>query len=170
MFKVTRIVARHAISALTYGALGAVLVLVTISVIYLNSRADLDVWHRAELDEEFTVHSKVENFADYLALEDRLFKQLDELVYAKVKSDGSFINRYNRGSLSDPQGWSTNWNHSFELRADDPGAMVLLLHGMSDSPYSLHHLGERLHKAGTHVLLPREESAPFPGAERIISL
>ncbi len=163
MFKVTRIIVRHAIRALTYGALGAVLVLVTISVIYLNSRADLDVWHLADLDEEFTTRSKVETFADYLELEERLFKQLDELVYAKVESDGSFINRYNRGSLSDPQGWPTNWNRSFELRLDKPGAMVLLLHGMSDSPYSLHHLGERLHKAGAHVLglrIPGHGTAP----------
>ena len=164
MFKVTRIIVRHAFRATVYGALGATLVLITIFVIYLNGRADLHVWHQAELDEEFSEHSDVETFADYLALEDRLFKQLDELVYAKVSSEaGSPINRYDRGSISDPQRWSKNWNRSFELRADNPGAMVLLLHGMSDSPYSLHHLGERLHKAGAHVLglrVPGHGTAP----------
>jgi hypothetical protein len=39
--------------------------------------------HLAELDEELTAASGVEVFAGCLQLEDRLFKQLDELVYAK---------------------------------------------------------------------------------------
>ncbi len=155
---------RRGIRAVAYSAFGAVLALVVVFVVYLNNRADLDVWHLAELDEELKAGSGVETFTEYLQLEERVFQQLDELVYAKVPPEKrNEINRYNRGSLSDPERWPRNWNRSFELPAASPRAGVLLLHGMSDSPYSLRHLGERLHAAGAHVLglrMPGHGTAP----------
>ncbi len=130
----------------------------------MNNRPDLSIWHLAELDEEFTADSGVSSFKDYLALEDRLFKQLDELVYAKIEPEQKgVINRYNRGSLSDPERWPRNWNRSYELPVKSPRAAVLLLHGMSDSPYSLRNLAERLHKAGAYVVglrIPGHGTAP----------
>ena len=155
---------RWALKAGAYSTIGATVVLATVFVLYLNSRPDLDVWHLVDLDEEFTADSGIETFADYLALEDRLFRQLDEQVYAKTPPhDRRAINRYNRDSLSDPERWSPNWNRSFELAAESPNAGVLLLHGMSDSPYSLRNLGERLHAAGAHVIglrMPGHGTAP----------
>ena len=155
---------KQTLKAVSYSAVGALVVLVTVFVVYMNGRADLQVWHLTELDEEFTADSGVETFTDYLALEERLFSQLDELVYAKIEPDQQqAINRYNRGSLSDPERWSPNWNRSFTLNAESPQAAVLLLHGMSDSPYSLRHLGERLHAAGANVLgmrMPGHGTAP----------
>jgi alpha-beta hydrolase superfamily lysophospholipase len=56
-----------------------------------------------------------------------------------------------------------NWNRSFELPVDAPKAGVLLLHGMSDSPYSLRNLGQRFHAAGAWVVglrLPGHGTAP----------
>ena len=148
----------------TYSTVGAILVIVVVFIIYMENRPDLDVWHLAALDEEFTTASEVDDFADYLALEERLFAQLNELVYDKIPDDERrSINRYNRGSLSDPARWSPNWNRSFELPADDPKAGVLLLHGMSDSPYSLRNLGQRLNAAGARVLglrIPGHGTAP----------
>ena len=150
--------------ALGYSAVGALVVLVVVYILYLEGRADLDVWHFAELDEEFTADSGIEDFSDYMALEERLFRQLEERVYARVPpEERTRINRYHRGSLSDPSQWSTNWNRSFELPAPSPRAGVLLLHGMSDSPYSLRQLGERLNAAGAHVLglrMPGHGTAP----------
>jgi alpha-beta hydrolase superfamily lysophospholipase len=156
--------ARQTFKAFSYSAVGALVVLIVVFVVYMNGRADLEVWHLAELDEEFTADAGVHTFTDYLALEERLFKQLDERVYAKIPDDQHRqINRYNRGSLSDPERWSPNWNRSFTLSAESPKAAVLLLHGMSDSPYSLRHLGERLHAAGANVLglrMPGHGTAP----------
>jgi alpha-beta hydrolase superfamily lysophospholipase len=155
---------RHTLKAVSYSTFGALVVLVTVFVVYMNGRADLQIWHLAELDEEFTADSGIKTFTDYLALEERLFSQLDELVYAKIKPDQrQAINRYNRGSLSDPERWSPNWNRSFTLSVESPKAAVLLLHGMSDSPYSLRHLGERLQAAGANVLglrMPGHGTAP----------
>jgi len=144
--------------------LGALLILVVVFVVYLDSRPDLHVWHRAELDEEFTAASPVKSFAEYLALEDRLFRQLDEKVYSRIDAADRYgVNRYYRGSLSDPDRWSTNLNRSYELGTENPRAGVLLLHGMSDSPYSLHTLGNSLNRSGVWVValrLPGHGTAP----------
>jgi alpha-beta hydrolase superfamily lysophospholipase len=157
-------ITRYTLRDFAFSALGATVVLITIFIVYMDSRMDLNVWHLARLDEEFTANSKVASFADYMALEKRLFRQLDELVYARVKhQEGNEINRYQRGSLSDPQKWSPNWNRSYELPTDSPQAFVLLIHGMSDSPYSLRQLAERLHVSGAHVLglrVPGHGTAP----------
>jgi len=163
-YRITRLF-HSALRAAAYSALGAAVVLVVVFVVYLNNRADLDVWHLAELDEEFTTDSEVDSFSEYLALEERLFRQLDDLVYAQVPAEQRTpINRYNRGSLADPQNWSPNWNRSFELLTEKPPrAGVLLLHGMSDSPYSLRHLGKRLNASGAYVLgmrMPGHGTAP----------
>ena len=155
---------KHIIKALLYGVVGAFLVILTGAVVYLDSRPDLKIWHTAELDAEFTTESDVHSFSDYLALEERLFKQLDERVYAQIEAgDRHAINRYNQGSFSDPARWPRNWNRSFELDAATPKAGVLLLHGMSDSPYSLRTLGQSLNAAGATVVglrLPGHGTAP----------
>ena len=155
---------RHVLGIGLYGSVGVVLTLLVVFVLYLNNRPDLSIWHLAELDEEFTADSGVSSFEEYLALEDRLFKQLDELVYAKIEPEQkSLINRFNRGSLSDPERWARNWNRSYEFPVKSPRAAVLLLHGMSDSPYSLRNLAERLHNAGAYVVglrVPGHGTAP----------
>lgn len=155
---------RRVVKAIFYGLAGAFVVLLIGAVLYLNSRPDLKVWHKADLDAEFTVDSPVHSFAEYLALEDRLFVQLETRVYAQIEpADKHDINRFFSGSLSDPARWPTNWNRSFELDVDAPRAGVLLLHGMSDSPYSLHNLGEQLQASGATVIglrIPGHGTAP----------
>ena len=162
--KIFTSLSRILLRLLGYGLLGSFIVILIVYISILESRPDLSVWHHADLDEEFTVESDVSSFSQYLALENRLFAQLDELVYAEVPQENSnTINRYSRGSLSDPGRWPVNWNRSFELRNDEPTAGVLLLHGLSDSPYSMRALGERLHKAGAWVLglrIPGHGTAP----------
>ena len=107
------------IRALLYGALGAFLVLIFLFVWDLEKRPDLKVWHKVELDAEFTTESKVKNFQEYLDLEEKLFAQLDEQVYDRIQpEDRSIINRYNKGSMADPDRSPPNWNRTFELTTD----------------------------------------------------
>ena len=149
---------------LLYMVTGGGIALLVAGVMYLNNQPNLSVWHTAKLDAEFTASSPVVNFEDYLALEDRLFAQLKERVYDQIKPEDQFsINRYYQGSLFDPDRRSPNWNHTFELSTHTPAVGVLLLHGMSDSPYSLHNLGTRLHAEGVHVVglrIPGHGTAP----------
>ena len=136
--------------------LGVLIVAVAGGIFYVKSLPKLSTWHTVQLKQEYTRHSDVHTFTEYLALEERLFKELDEKVYDKVLPDeNNAINRYTRGSYSDPKRWPKNWNRSYELPVDDPKMGILLIHGMSDSPYSLHTQAEALQKKGVWVVVLR---------------
>ncbi len=143
---------------------GAVLALLAVAVLALNSRPDLKPWHTVTLDQEFTAGSSVRTFDEYLELETRLFRQLDERIYNQIDPrDTHDFDRYSEGSRADPTHWPTNWNRTFIWTASSPRAGVLLLHGMSDSPYSLRTIGRRLHTEGCTVIglrLPGHGTAP----------
>jgi alpha-beta hydrolase superfamily lysophospholipase len=135
-------------------------------VVWTRSGPPLEIWHHIELESEFQVEDldEVRSFGDYQALEGRLFAELDEKVYAHTETGPRYaLARYSRGSIADPHGFEPNWNASFEFPTDDPRGGVLLLHGMSDSPYSLRSLGHALHARGYWVIglrLPGHGTAP----------
>jgi len=130
------------------------------------ANTDPDPWRSERLTAEFSLRDtpEVRSFKDYLALEDRLYQQLDEKVYAVTgQGSGNELLRYSSGGAADPRAWQPDWNRSFELHATDPIGGVLLLHGMSDSPYSLRALAESLNRQGYQVLglrLPGHGTAP----------
>jgi alpha-beta hydrolase superfamily lysophospholipase len=144
---------KGSLKAIAYSLSGAAAVLLVLGVLYLDGRTDLAPWHLVHLDEEFTADTPIADFDAYLALEDRLFAELDARVIDDAETTADYPSyRYRRGGPADPGRWPVNWNRSFEHRTDNPTAAVLLLHGMSDSPYSLRSLGERLHQAGAWVV------------------
>jgi alpha-beta hydrolase superfamily lysophospholipase len=126
----------------------------------------LEVWHTKHLSAEFTARKVdgIRTFDDYLDLEDRLFDQLQEEVYAATETGPAYaLVRYSSGSVADPDIRQPNLNRSYELPVDDARGGILLLHGMSDSPYSLRTLGKALHERGYWVLglrLPGHGTAP----------
>lgn len=130
------------------------------------SSTQLKPWHTEKLDEEFTEDraDDVRTFADYLELEDRLFKQLDEEIYAQTETGLAHkLDRYSTGSAADPRKGNPDWNRSFELKTDNPRGGVLLIHGMSDSPYALRTLGKALNLQGYQVVgmrMPGHGTAP----------
>lgn len=152
------------LKAILYATAGGFMALIVVFVMHLERRPDLKIWHHAELDAEFTAESSARTFEEYLAIETHLFTQLQNHVYARIAArDRRLINRYHRGSLADPKRWVPNWNRTFEFSADAPRAGILLLHGMSDSPYNLRSIGRRLHNAGAWVVglrLPGHGTAP----------
>jgi pimeloyl-ACP methyl ester carboxylesterase len=114
----------------------------------------LQPWHKERLGEEFTAAKveEVQSLADYLELEERLFAQLEDRVYSQVGTGPEYgLVRYSSGSAADPLSYRDNWNRTREIRAEDPLGGVLLLHGMSDSPYSLRALAEVLGERGYWV-------------------
>jgi alpha-beta hydrolase superfamily lysophospholipase len=142
--------------------------LITILVLVIQGCGGppLKPWHTEKLDEEFTFEkaSDVKSFDDYLKLEDRLFQQLDQKVYAQSETGPEHgIDRYSPGSAADPRKHIINWNRSFELSTNKPRGAVLLLHGLSDSPYSLRSIGKALNKNNYWVLglrVPGHGTAP----------
>jgi len=126
----------------------------------------LSPWHTERLQEEFVASTSDQllAFEDYLRLEDRLFLELKLSVNSQVETGSAYdLVRYSNGSSADPLGYPTNWNRTFELKANAPVGGVLLLHGMSDSPYSLRALAEVLHDHGYWVVgmrMPGHGTAP----------
>lgn len=123
-----------------------------------RSMPELHRWHRVPLTREFRAerHRAGMTFEDYLALEDELFAELDREIYEADKHrHPQPYNRYVRQSLSDPARFDQNWNRSFELVPENIRGGVLLLHGLTDSPYSFRTIAQIFYDHGYYVLCPR---------------
>jgi alpha-beta hydrolase superfamily lysophospholipase len=120
------------------------------------------------LEKEFTASdaTPATTLEDYLALEDRLFAELDEKIYQRADtSDEWLYSRYMAGGPQDPRWPTRNWNRTFELVPDKIRAGALLLHGLTDSPYSLRRVAEMLYAKGFYVLgLRLPGHGTIPGA------
>jgi len=125
----------------------------------------LQIWHTA-LDGEFTARDATPHstLQDYLNQEARLFAELREQVYQRVQpSDTLIYNRYRAGGPQDPEWRQRNWNRTFELVPDDIKGGAVLLHGLTDSPYSLRRIAELLYAKGFYVVglrLPGHGTVP----------
>lgn len=161
-----RFAATHTLRLLGYSALGALLALVAVYIWWVDGLPDLKPWHTARLDAEFTAADadEVRTLADYLALEERLFRQLDDEVYAKVPvGEGMALNRYSTASRADARVERPDWNRTVQLTVARPKGGVLLLHGLSDSPYSMRVLAEHFQARGLESValrLPGHGTAP----------
>lgn len=126
--------------------------------------SSLEPWHSTRLTADFTADSEARSFTDYLDIEQDAFDELDEKIVSEIPTGpGYALVRYSRGSLSDPESFPQNYNRTYELPVETPAGGALLLHGMSDSPYSLWAIAESLNEAGYHVVnlrLPGHGTAP----------
>jgi alpha-beta hydrolase superfamily lysophospholipase len=118
----------------------------------------LKVWHTTDLGTEFRARDYRDgiSFAEYQALEGQLMQRLTERISDQLaEEDRLFSNRYFALSPAHPNAWPRNWNLSFERLHPDPKGAIVLLHGASDSPYSMRTLADRFAAAGLHVIVPR---------------
>ena len=151
---------------LTVAVLGLVVGFLGHQVYQLSEGPPLQPWHAERLSAEFTAKraGEIRSFGDYRKLEDRLFAELEAQVYGSVGSGPDFaLLRYSAGSAADPLSRTPNWNRSFELPAEDPVGGVLLLHGLTDSPYTFRALAQALAQENHWVLglrLPGHGTAP----------
>ena len=136
-------------------------VFITILLVHaFNARkmSDLQVWHTVNLSNEFdrSRHGPEITFEQYSDLEDKLFAELDKKVFFEATSfKQEKYNRYTRSSSSNPDHFTQNWNRSFELVPERIEGGVLLVHGLTDSPYSMKYLAEVFYEANFYVLALR---------------
>jgi alpha-beta hydrolase superfamily lysophospholipase len=136
---------------------------------FLWSGPELQPWHRARLSAEFTAadltDGRITDLAQYRERERLLLEQV-RIETRPVLDPGAPLplNRFTPGSFSDPNVWQYNWNRTFILEpAGTPRGGVLLLHGLTDSPYSLRSVGLALVARGYRVVglrLPGHGTAP----------
>ena len=141
------------------------LVLVVVALLtFLGIRAwdtqrgpPLEVWH-THIPEEFDVGEiDAAGWSDYLAHEAGLFEGLVREVSRELKPEDQVpFNRYFSASPIYPGSFAQDWNRSYTLEPEGaPKGGVVLLHGLTDSPYSLRHLAERYQAAGFAVVAIR---------------
>ena len=147
--------------------LGLALIAAALYVHFLRSGPAPEPWHSVALEDFSAATPDVRTLDDYLELEERLFADLQAHVYRPASGDDDdLFNRYRRGSRSDPLVWPVNWNRTFHFQPPAgaaPRGAVLLLHGLTDSPYSMRSIGEHLASRGYEVVglrLPGHGTAP----------
>jgi alpha-beta hydrolase superfamily lysophospholipase len=153
---------RWVLKPLLYAAALVVTVLVTIVLVYaVQARItlpELRAWHRIVLREEAGERNPgaFESFEAYRQQEDRLFAELRERIYADQEADTSSLGRYNPRSVVAELALETPYNHSYELAPPgEPRGSVLLMHGLSDSPYSMRGIAETFQSRGYYVVALR---------------
>jgi len=119
---------------------------------------ELEIWHKYSLQNEYHAvdYPHGITFSEYQQLETRLDEELDEEIYRRigVKAHGQF-SRYDKTSLTYAGENGQKWNRSFERAPKSPVGGILLLHGASDSPYSVRKLSQLFEKQGFYVLALR---------------
>ncbi len=116
-----------------------------------NSMPDLRPWNRVPVGPELLVNKDYDDIDSYLKDEDAYIRKMFALVADSAKG---MFNRYNPKSFVYPFAEGDNMNASFVL---DPGkkstkGVILLLHGLSDSPYHMRDLGKAFYDRGFYVL------------------
>ncbi len=119
---------------------------------------DLQPWHRVvPVDASTRTLTNSSTLADYLAIEEGAFRTVRERVEDTLDPAWKLAaNRYNRDG---PSHWSrlgTDWNRTQILAPDvEPVGGALLVHGLTDAPYSLRSIGEDLRARGYYVVVLR---------------
>lgn len=124
---------------------------------FAQSGAPLEPWHTF-VPEEMTVEEMDgADWRAYLAREDKLFADVTREVVQRLPEDERIpSNRYFEGSIVYPPKLTADFNRSYELTpTGNVNGAVVLLHGLTDSPYSLRHVGRRYRDAGYVVVAPR---------------
>ena len=153
--------------------LAAAVVLIALTVLLLRAfdarrQPDLKPWHDA-LKSEVRAKDLTDRttLADYLRMEEAVFGEMEREVIAKVApSDQSPYNRYSSNGLVNPLRFPKNWNHTFEIVPDgEIRGGVLLMHGLTDSPYSIKAEAELYAREGFYALALRVPGhGTVPGA------
>ncbi len=133
---------------------GAVIGIV-VSYLALERRGEQpQAWHRLEPEGELRADdaARVPDLAAYLRLERDLFDE-GSAELARRAPGLPPLSRFDPSSPSHPSRFDRDWNRTFELwPPGEPRGEALLLHGLSDSPYSLRAIARLLVAQGYHVL------------------
>jgi alpha-beta hydrolase superfamily lysophospholipase len=117
----------------------------------------LQPWHTEILHEEFSAQRDGGlDFDGYLKLEDRLFAEMraSEAHWDRT-SEAYVFSRFNPASRVNRLVEGAPFNRSFRLTRPNAIGHALLIHGLTDSPYSMKALAETLHAKGFEVTVLR---------------
>jgi len=102
----------------------------------------LELWHTFVPHELSRDELRKADWATYVAAENKAFDEVRTNVTEKLPPEAQVpSNRYFTGSPIYPGHFAQDWNRSYILEPEGtPRGAVVLLHGLTDSPYSLRHI------------------------------
>ncbi len=114
---------------------------------------ELKVWHReAPRSEARAGEIDGMTLAQYLRREAAVMRETRAIEARTAPADRTPANRYFAGSFVNPGRFPRDWNLTFEVVPERVRGGALLIHGLSDSPYSLRPLAEVLRRHGFYAL------------------
>ena len=125
----------------------------------------LELWHTHVPHELTAAEIGKSNWTQYLAAEQNTFDEVRAEVTDKLEPEArNAANRYFAGSPIYPGNFAQDWNRSFVLEPSGPpvGAVVLL-HGLTDTPYSVRRIAQRYAEDGfvaVGIRLPGHGTVP----------
>lgn len=133
------------------------IILLALRIAMTERGPDLQLWHTWLPDELSDSQMDQDSWSDYLANEQKIFADMKLNVTDKLPDDNpETFNRYAEKSPVYPAHFATNWNRSYKLLpAGKPRGAVVLLHGLTDSPYSLRHFAANYQQKGYVVVAIR---------------
>lgn len=149
-------------------------VITALYLYYLQSQAlpDLEYWHSEDIAEELVPelqHFANVDLAAYLAHEKKLFKRLDQAI-TECSADLSLWHRYNEQFYAAHRKTWPMGNMSSLRTPEVRRGAALLVHGLSDSPYSMQTLSDSLLAADFQTLnLRMPGHGTMPGALQNVS-
>jgi alpha-beta hydrolase superfamily lysophospholipase len=118
----------------------------------------LKPWHRFAPPSELRAAEMTESFtlAQYLEREERVFREVKEGVEDRLAPEDRYsADRYFPDGVSSPRRFPRDWNRTFELEPKEIRGGVLLIHGLTDAPYSVRRLAEVYRDRGFDALALR---------------
>lgn len=118
---------------------------------------DLQPWHVQKVDDEFSaIMDRGLDFPGYLDLEARLFEEARK-VSADWSGQGEAFTYSRFNAQGSPQLLAAGapFNRTFRLTPPAVAGHALLMHGLTDSPYSMKALAESLYARGFEVTVLR---------------
>jgi alpha-beta hydrolase superfamily lysophospholipase len=146
--------------------------LLAIGVVLLSLRSfrvlggpPLQPWHTFVPQELKADQLDAADWARFLAQEDEIMASVRAEVSQKLAPEQRVpINRYFEASPVYPARFAHDWNRSYVMEPDGkPVGVVVLLHGLTDSPYSLRHIARRYRDQGyvaIGIRLPAHGTVP----------
>jgi alpha-beta hydrolase superfamily lysophospholipase len=132
------------------GTLALVALLLAALVWRAAQGPDLDPWHTFVPEELEASEIDAADWAAYLEREQRVFESVQREVSQRLPDDAlAPIQRYVESSPVHPSRLARDWNRSYVMEPDGaPRGAVVLVHGLTDSPYSLRHVATRYRERG----------------------
>ncbi|MFN3370048.1 MAG: alpha/beta hydrolase [Sphingomonadaceae bacterium] len=117
----------------------------------------LEPWHTHVPAEPSAAEIDRLDWTQWVDAERRLFEATARVMAERLPADARIPqNRYWPEAPMHPARLPTDWNRSFTLEPDgEATGAVVLLHGLTDSPYSLRHVGRLYEARGWHVVAVR---------------